>query len=462
MNYFPRLPVCLLVVAGLFAIGRRAPAQGFGLGVTTSTNLVVGANSVTYHIGLTNQTGFLLPNVLVTNTFSASVTLLNATNSQGTNYIDSSSFVFNLGLMTNGASAQMAVAVQPTTAGWLTNLIVAATLDRTNLAVAVSVVQVVASQADLGVSIAGPVQAVVVNDLTSYSVTVTNFGPGTATNVVLTNTLPAGLILKSVSQAYSQSGSNLAFNLGTLNSGGRADLKFTIQPTNAGVLTFSATVGAPNLLDGNTNNNSASTNVPVINYLPGTLVAVTHSAQITNPQNGLTEQLIRVSNTGMNDVPSVRVVVTGLTNLLVNAVGTNNGSPFVVYATNLLAGSSVDLLLQYFPRGAFLFTNGQLHAYAVPPPNWTPPPVTASKTNLNLSRIVRLANGNVLIEFPATVGRAYTVVYSDNVWFTNAMIAPPSVTATANVVQWIDYGPPATVSAPANAGTRFYRVFQNP
>jgi hypothetical protein len=54
------------------------------------------------------------------------------------------------------------------------------------------------------------------------------------------------------------------------------------------------------------------------------------------------------------------------------------------------------------------------------------------------------------------------VVYSDNVLFSNAMMAPPSIAAPANEVQWIDYGPPTTVSAPTNASARFYRVFLNP
>jgi hypothetical protein len=42
------------------------------------------------------------------------------------------------------------------------------------------------------------------------------------------------------------------------------------------------------------------------------------------------------------------------------------------------------------------------------------------------------------------------------------MIAPPSIVAPANDVEWIDYGPPTTVSAPSGASNRFYRVFLNP
>ncbi len=433
MNSSLRLLTRLLTAVGLMVTCLRADAQGFGLGVTASTNLVVGTNSVTYNISLTNQVGGFLENVVVSNTLSMTVALLGATNSQGTNFVSSSSLVFILGPMTNGASAQMALTVQPSSPGFLTNDIVVFTTTTTNTATTSVLVQVLSSQTDLGVSIVRPVQVVITNDLTSYGLVVTNIGPGTATNVLLTNTLPAGVILKGASRAYSLAGSNMIFNLGTLGGGGQAGLQVSIQPTNVGALILSAAVGAPNLLDYNTNNNSAITNVAVISYLPGTLVAVTNSAQNTNLQNGLTEQSILLSNTGTNDVPAVRVVVTGLTNQLVNAVGTNGSSPYVVYSARLAAGKSVNLLLQYYPRGSFPFTNGQLHAFAVPLPDWTPPAVATTKTNLNISRIVKLPDGNMLIEFPIHRGRAYTVVYSDNVLFSNAMIAPPSIMAAANV-----------------------------
>jgi hypothetical protein len=191
-------------------------------------------------------------------------------------------------------------------------------------------------------------------------------------------------------------------------------------------------------------------------------VAVTNSAQTINLQNGLTEQSILLSNIGVNDVTAARVVVTRLTKQLFNAVGTNNGNPFVTFSAPLAAGKSVSLLLQYNPRGSFPFTNGQLNAFAVPLPNWKPPVATSISTNINISNIVKLSDGNVLIEWPATTNRTYTVVYSDNVLFSNALIAPPSIVAPANEVQWTDYGPPATVSAPTNTNARFYRVFLNP
>jgi hypothetical protein len=67
----------------------------------------------------------------------------------------------------------------------------------------------------------------------------------------------------------------------------------------------------------------------------------------------------------------------------------------------------------------------------------------------------------MLLEWPTVANQRYTVVYSDDASFSNAMIAPPSIIAPASRMQWIDYGPPTTISVPTNAA-RFYRVFQNP
>jgi uncharacterized repeat protein (TIGR01451 family) len=364
------------------------------------------------------------------------------------------------------------VSVAPQQTGSLTNTISFYAPNNgsgsTNFNFVTNVVVVVASnappvQADLAVAISGPSEflatnAVITNDIVTYTVTATNLGPDSATNVVLTNTLPPGVLL--LSQGYTLSGSNLVLSLGVLTNGGFTNVQFTVEPTNLGVAAFSASIGSPNISDPNPTNNLASTNIPVIAYLAD-LVAITNSGQVLDLQNGFIEQSVLVSS-GTNDVPAVRLVVTGLTDRLFNAVGTNNGAPFVYYSAELGTKQSVSLLLQYPQRIAFPFTNGQLQAFGVPLPNWTPPPETAVSTNFNPARIVEMSNGRMLIEWPAVTNLSYTVVYSDNVLFSNAMIAPPSIVAPANRVQWIDYGPPTTVSAPTNSTARFYRVILNP
>ena len=58
-------------------------------------------------------------------------------------------------------------------------------------------------------------------------------------------------------------------------------------------------------------------------------------------------------------------------------------------------------------------------------------------------------------------GNSYSVVYSDNVAFANALAAQPPIMAPADRVQWIDNGPPETLSRPAGTAARFYRVQLN-
>lgn len=469
-----QLRIPALLAAGLLFASPRVGAQSFfGLSVTESSTSVLVSNSLTYTINLTNQTGGTLTTTFVTNQLPSSAQFQSAspagsyTNNGGVTVFDVGSYFS--GAFQSGQSVTLTLTVLPTAAGTITNMVIATSFagTATNNAstnIVVLVTNALPLLADLGVAVAGPVQPVVTNDWMTYFVSATNAGPDAATSVTLTNTLPPDVKLLGATPAnYTASGSNLIFNLGALAAGAATNFQFTIQPTNVGPLTLSASIGS-GVLDTNLANNSAATNIIATNYPAGLLLAFTNSAQAVNPQNGLEEQTISLMNTGGVDVPAARVVVTGLTKQLVNAVGTNNGSPFVDYSAPLPAGQSVTLLLQYAPRGLFPFTNGQLQAFPAPMPNWAPLPATTTGTNVVFNRIVRLANGNMLLEWFAVTNRTYTVVYSDNILFSNAMIAPPSITiqAPVNEVQWIDYGPPTTASAPTNSSARFYRVYLNP
>jgi hypothetical protein len=73
----------------------------------------------------------------------------------------------------------------------------------------------------------------------------------------------------------------------------------------------------------------------------------------------------------------------------------------------------------------------------------------------------RFAAPRYVIEFTSVPGRVYTILYSDDGMAT-WRAATPSVTASANVTQWYDDGPPKTASQPISNGSRFYRVVQAP
>lgn len=462
----------LLLLAASLA-GFRAGAQGFGLAVSNTPAIAVINAPINYTITVTNLIGGNLSDFEVTNTFSSNVTLSGFdTNNANLNQIitNANTVLFTFTVFTNTQVETFSFTIATATAGPLTNTIQVATILLTNTVTTNVVNQIITAQADLAVSISGPPQAVITNDISFYTVNVTNLGPSSVPNVFLTNTLPAGLTLKSVapsSPTYTQIASNLVFSLGTLAASNGLSFQFFFQDTNVTTPTFTAAVGAPQSLDPNLTNNVAITNFSIISYLPGQILAFTNTPQVLNHQNGYTEQDIMVTNAGPVNVPGVRLVCTGLLHPSFNFVGTNGANPFIYLSAPLATNQSALLRLQYTSRTNFPVANSQFVAYAVPLPAWPAPVFTTSSTNINISGIVRLKNGqlstnNILIQFPSTAGQTYTIVYADNVAFSNAMIAPPQIIAPANITQWIDYGPPATTNSPTAAGARFYRVYKNP
>jgi len=471
---------CVLLT--LFA-AERVEAQVLSLVVTPSTNTVAVNGTLSFSITITNTSGIDLTDVLLTNVPSGDQLFEGVTNTQGALFDDFTNgvgIVFDFGPMVSGDVNTIVLTVQPLAPGSLTNLFEVADIEDlnfTNTAATNIVTQVVGAQADLAVAISEPLQTVITNDFTYFTLSVTNFGPGSVPNVMLTNTIPAGFFIVNLFPTnqflYSTNTTTNAtqvFFLGTLASGAFTNITYVVAPADTGLFSLTASVGAPNLADTNPTNNYATIPLTVTNYGPGTLQVVAKSGiPTTNFQNGLLELPVIVSNLGTNDIAAFRLVVEfASANQLYNAVGTNlytvagtnYFSTFVVNNGPLASGSSVQLLLQFTPRSIAL--SAYLFAYPLSPADWSPPLVMSNSASLNFTRIVKMSDGDMLLEFPTVVGQSYTVVYSDNVLFSNAVIAPPAVTAYANEVQWIDYGPPATLSAPGNAPARFYRVYTTP
>jgi len=475
--------VVWLIIGLAFGTGRAEAANtnffGFGLSAFNITNSAFFTNSsITTVITVTNDTGLDLANVYITNDFSAAVTFQQFTNygTNGNTYtiftndviVSGNTAVFAFENFTNTGVAQLTVTWQPQEAGLITNTIIVGTPDAVYYAYTNLVSEIYGGEADFGVNVAFVTQAyvtnlwVITNDWVTYTVAVTNLGSASATGVMLTNILPTGVKLIPPSN-YAVTSNNVVFNLGTLAPGAGTLYQFNIEPTNTGVFTLAAVIGATNLYSASNTVNSGSAVLSVTNYLAGTFLAVTNTGQKVDQQNGLIEQMIQVTNTSASSVQAVRLVVTGLTNKLYNASGTNAGYPFVVYPVSLPPGGQVGMRLQYSPRLPFPFTNGQLHAYEVPATvlNYAPP-VAQTSTNFNYYRLASLPDGDMLLEF-TNLGGTYTVIYSDNLQFSNAMIATPVVQSGANRIQWLDYGPPGTISAPTNdPGGRYYKVIMNP
>src|SRR5439155_865112 len=138
--------------------------------------------------------------VTLTDTLPAGVTFVSATPSQGTATFAAGVVTGNLGTILNGASATVTIVVTaPTTPGMITNTATvspneADTNPANNTAMQSTTVN---AAVDLAVTKTDSPDPVLAPQPLTYIVTVANSGPGAATGVTLTDTLPAGVTFVS-------------------------------------------------------------------------------------------------------------------------------------------------------------------------------------------------------------------------------------------------------------------------
>jgi len=453
-------------LAGLLFLHSPAKAQDFGfLNATVAPNPALVGSPIVFSIDITNQFGFSLSPVYVTNAYSRPAVFNSAILLNGVSNIlageiiltNSTEVVLVINTFIAGDIARLTLNVTPIGAGPFTNQITVYSFTPSTVTTNV-VATITPPEADLAVGMTNVTSGVLTNDSTVIGLFVTNLGPNSASGVVVSNALPTSFKLLSVTPSgasNSFSGGNLVLNLGTMASGNSTQFELLVQPTNAGNFQLSASVFTADVLDTNTANNVVTNFLNVIDSLPSDLVVIPVSQQF-NRQTGLMEVSVLLTNAGSN-VPAARIIVGGLTNgtWLYNAAGTNSGEPYVVYNEALASGASVSLLLEFYVLVRTPFTNYNLSAIGVPPVNLN------ASTNSGVNVAYTYSSGGFMIDFAATPGKTYTIIYSTNDLFSNALTAQPSIVAPANRVQWIDNGPPKTVSHPSNTTSRFYRVFQS-
>jgi uncharacterized repeat protein (TIGR01451 family) len=372
--------------------------------------------------------------------------------------------------------------------------------------------------ADIQVFLFGPTN-VTVGDGFSYTIVVTNAGPGTAVNTLAQDVLPTNLVFGSASGGGVVSSNIVTWPVfPTLANGQATNLILTVTPSAFGSTNLIQT-NNPNpfnfietnttsifgyltniasafstTFDPNLTNNTGTlsplaqvqtviapgvfsifiaTNTYPTNGLQGvitnTIIPIGPNLFIVgtsafNPQTGLYEENVTVTNAGAASVHALRLYVTGLRSgvTIYNATGTNNIGPYVEYDppfnSPLLSGNSVTFLLEFFVADRHPFTNS-LTAVAI----LAPPAANVAGSSVPVSQFQdqrNSSNPRFLIQFGSIPGRTYTILYSDDLITWN--VAVPSIVASANITQWYDDGPPETLSKPASVGSRFYQVILDP
>jgi uncharacterized repeat protein (TIGR01451 family) len=254
------------------------------LGITKSANpdpVRVG-ETLTYTLTVTNAGASAATGVSVADDLPDSVTFLSVAASQGNCGREGDRVLCDIDtIQPNAQPVTITITVRPTTAGSITNTAEVAgdETDHNEANNTASVTTTVeAPAADLKVTkTASPAMLTPGAELT-YTVTVENLGPSPATNTVLTDPIPAGVALRSVSTTRGActppnppqpiANATVSCQLGTLERSAAETVTIKVVAQAEGPVTNTATVRAAEP-DPNPANNSAAATATVCNARHG-------------------------------------------------------------------------------------------------------------------------------------------------------------------------------------------------
>ena len=228
-----------------------------------SPNPVIAGESLTYTLGVVNNGPSQATAVSMIDTLPAGVTFISAT--PGSDCTETAGIVTcnlaNLGPM-DSQQVAIQVRVDPTTVETLTNSITVVDNEpdsnpANNTATAQTPVE---AQADLVVSQTVMPDPGITGESLTYTLTIANHGPSQATNIILTDTLPAAIIYDSATSGQAsclKTENSVICNFENLASGANATTIIKLTSTAVGTLTNIVSVSSATP-DPNPGNNTVS------------------------------------------------------------------------------------------------------------------------------------------------------------------------------------------------------------
>ena len=270
--------------------------------------------------------------------------------------------------------------------------------------------------ADLSLSKNANPLSVNVGDNVTYSLTVSNAGLNTATNVEVKDILPAGLTFVSGSN-FIATGQNILVSGLTIAPGTSRTLTYIAKVTTSGALRNVAEITKSDQYDTDSQVNTGTTdgqddtdNITVAGKLADLSLVKTVDKSVVNP-NDVVTFTITVSNAGPNVVTTGSVsdaLPTGL-EFVSSSTLTNNAGTLMGTFTNLQPNTNVAFTFQAKVTGTGLITNkAQIASSDVPDPDSTPnngldngeddtenETIRVQQADLELTKTVSKTNPNV-------------------------------------------------------------------
>ncbi len=281
-----------------YSPGRVRITEEADLSVTQTVNpgSVVAGKNLSYKVTVTNNGSIDSKNVTLVETLPAEITFVSSTTTPSQQ--SGNTLTFELGDLAQGATKTFdIIVIAPPTPGTIsaTASVNSTTFDPNSTndvdILTTTVEEIPPEISDLSVTRTDATGAVAIAQQYTYALTVTNNGPSTANNLILTENLPSGVNVISVTASVNTnpitiSSGVVTANLGSLNSGDTATVNLTVSSFVAGDL-ISTTNVSGNENDFNPSNNSLISTKTVNSIIPANIdLELAQTVNNPNPQIG--------------------------------------------------------------------------------------------------------------------------------------------------------------------------------
>ncbi len=290
--------------------GRISPPSDLTVTQSDSPDPVTATANLTYTVVVTNNRQASVSGVRLVDTLPAGITFVSAVSTLGACSQTNGVVTCEIGILTNRAKATVTIIASPNAVGTITNTATASAngpelTPADNTATATTTVIASADLAVLQTGVPDPVAAT--SNLT-YTVIVTNRGPSTSANVILTNTLPSNVTFVSHTPTQggcTRNGAVITCTLGAIAAQSIAQVAIVVTSPNSGVTITNQTRVVADTADLNSANNTSNL-VTRVNANP-TIQSLGN--QTTNEDTTLGPLNFTVSD---QETPAASLVVTAV------------------------------------------------------------------------------------------------------------------------------------------------------